>query len=129
MDARDNLEVASSTVLEDYIADKGKVIIYTFVKEKILKSNCYSDCDTTCPPLLYTGTSFPTIGTGLNKDLIFLPNRTDGTSKLPTMDRLFITTRMKILQGLNISKIKNMNGGYWWVISPSAAIVLMTFVF
>ena len=117
-----NLEVASSPVLGDYMSDKDKVVLYTFEKDQFLKSNCYTDCATAWPPLIYSGTTFPTIGKGVNKDLIFLSNRTDGTKQITYNGWPLYYYKDEKTAGTQNCQNKNMNGGYWWVISPSGDI-------
>jgi len=119
-----NLEVAASlsTILGDYIADKDKVVLYTFEKDQFLKSNCYTDCATAWPPLIYAGTTFPTIGTGVNKDLIFLTSRTDGTKQITYNGWPLYYYKDEKTAGTQNCQNKNMNGGYWWIISPNGDV-------
>ena len=74
------LEVSQTGDLGEFLVDAEGMTLYMFTKDTKNTSNCYGDCATAWPPVLSEGE--PTLGEGLDAELVSTTERTDGATQV-----------------------------------------------
>ncbi len=63
-----------------HVVDQDGMAVYLFLPDAPGASTCYDDCAVNWPPLLVaSGDDLPSLGSGLNADLLDLTTRSDGS--------------------------------------------------
>jgi predicted lipoprotein with Yx(FWY)xxD motif len=85
------VEVSEKEPFGKYLTDAEGMSLYLFEADGKLNSTCSDACAQAWPPLLTDGE--PTGGEGVDKGMLATFNRTDGSTRSPTMEGLFIISR------------------------------------
>lgn len=101
---------------------KGRTL-YMFVPDKRTKVTCKGQCAVVWPPLKIKAGQKPTAGGAARKGLL-------GTDKNPGGGRVVTYNRWPLYTYLGDSKpgqatgqAKNLNGGFWYVLSPAGKVI------
>jgi predicted lipoprotein with Yx(FWY)xxD motif len=113
------LRLAQNDKLGSFLTDGQGRTLYLFTKDTKNTSNCYDKCAAAWPPLL--SQAKPTLGEGINADLIGTTVRKDGTTQLTYNGwPLYYYTPDQ-----NPGDIKGQGvGNVWYVISPDGNAVM-----
>lgn len=75
-----SLATAESADYGVHVVDQDGLALYLFLPDAPGASTCYDDCAMNWPPVLVTsGDELPSLGSGLNADLLDLTTRSDGS--------------------------------------------------
>ncbi|HET8751026.1 MAG TPA: hypothetical protein VFM43_00695 [Gaiellaceae bacterium] len=101
---------------------KGRTL-YMFVPDKRTKVTCKGQCAVIWPPLKIKAGQKPTAGGAAKKSLL-------GTDKNPSGGRVVTYNRWPLYTYIGDTKpgqatgqAKNLNGGLWYVLSPSGKVI------
>jgi predicted lipoprotein with Yx(FWY)xxD motif len=111
----------SKTALGPILVTAQGQTLYMFAADKHGKSVCYSSCATYWPPLLTT-TAHVT-GTGLKPAMLGTTKRTDGKLQITYNGHPLYQFLKDTKAGQASGQGLNLSGGFWWVMSPSGAII------
>lgn len=97
--------------------------LYMFVPDKQKKVTCTGSCAVIWPPLKLKAGQKPTAGGAAKKSLL-------GTDKNPSGGRVVTYNRWPLYTYIGDTKpgqatgqAKNLNGGLWYVLSPSGKVI------
>ncbi len=114
----------ATTPLGAILVDGQGKAVYLFAADTPGKSNCSGSCSTYWPPVT-APTTLPAAPAGVSAKLGEIM-RADGTHQL-TVDGLPVYTYVGDSKpGTASGQGKNLNGGLWWVVSPSGTQITTT---
>ncbi len=117
------LNVRQTSLGKILVDSKGRTL-YMYAPDKHGKSSCYGQCATFWPPLIKT--SAVMTGAGIKASLVKTTTRTNGKVQLVynghPLYRFAEDTKAGLTKGQGLDEA----GGFWWVLSPSGAVIKKT---
>lgn len=106
------------------LVSSGGYALYVFAPDNAKKVTCNSDCQSIWPPEVAPASGDATAGPGVKQSLIgSLPNPATG-GRIVTYDGWPLYTYVADhAPGQATGQNLDLNGGYWWVITPSGKLI------
>jgi predicted lipoprotein with Yx(FWY)xxD motif len=104
-----------------YLTDASGKTLYVFAADTGTKSTCNGQCAAIWPPLITSGA--PKAGSGATQSMLGTTTRDDGKTQVIYNGHPLYYYQGDSQPGQTNGQGLNLNGGLWWVVSPSGTAI------